>query len=86
VADANRYPPFEEVLQAFREVRAGTLRALDAVTDADLDLPSKACPPEYKPFVGTVGLCFLQVCHHPMYHAGQASDARRTAGRKPLFG
>jgi hypothetical protein len=86
VADATRYPPFDEVARAFREVRSGTLRALDALPDDDLDRPSKACPPEIEPFVGTVGRCFMQVCHHAMYHAGQASDARRMAGRKPLFG
>jgi hypothetical protein len=86
VADAQRYPPFEEVLHAFRQVRAHTLQALEALTDEDLNKPSRACPPQFQRFVGTVGQCFDQICLHPMYHAGQAADARRLAGRKPLLG
>jgi hypothetical protein len=86
VADPACYPAFEEVLQAFKEVRASTLKALASLTDEDLEKASKACPPELKPFVGTVGQCFQQIILHPMFHAGQASDARRMAGRKPLFG
>jgi hypothetical protein len=86
VAEAARYPSFDQVLQAFREVRSNTLQVLDSLSDADLDLSSKAYPPEFKQFVGTVGQCFLQVSEHPAYHAGQVSDARRMAGRKPLFG
>jgi hypothetical protein len=86
VAEAARYPSFDHVLQAFQEVRSQTLPALNSLTDEDLEKPSKACPPELKHAVGTVGQCFQQLILHPMYHAGQASDARRMAGRKPLFG
>jgi uncharacterized damage-inducible protein DinB len=86
VAEAARYPSFDQVLQSFQEVRAQSLQALDSLTDNDLEKPSKACPPQFKPFVGTIGQCLQQIILHPMYHAGQASDARRMAGRKPLFG
>lgn len=81
VADATRYPPLDEVMARFREVRANTLQALASLNDADLDQPSKNCPPEYQPFVGTVGQCFRQVGAHLTYHAGQVADAHRMAGR-----
>src|SRR5690242_12829940 len=42
VADAARYPSFDEVMQAFKEVRSRTLQVLESMTDADLDQPSKA--------------------------------------------
>ncbi len=35
------------------------MRVLDTLTDADLDRPSKDCPPELTPFVGAYGKCFL---------------------------
>jgi hypothetical protein len=86
VADAARYPAFGELMNAFKEARSGTLKVLESLTDADLDRPSKACPPEFQSFVGTVRQCFIYLTYHFAYHAGQVSDARRTAGRKPLFG
>jgi uncharacterized damage-inducible protein DinB len=86
VAEAARYPSFDRVAQTFQEVRASTLKVLDSLTDADLDQPSKACPPQLQPYCGTVGQCFLLVGFHSMFHRGQVADARRMAGRKPLFG
>ena len=84
VADAAAYPPFAEVRRAFDQVRAETLAALGALTDADLDRPSRACPPGFETFVGTVSLCFSRIGTHCAYHAGQVADARRMAGRGPL--
>lgn len=85
VAEAARYPSFDQVLRAFQEVRAGTLKALETLTDADLDQPSKACPPDLQSFCGTVGQCFLLLGFHSMFHRGQVADSRRMAGRKPVF-
>lgn len=85
VAEAARYPSFDQLTSAFQEVRAGTLKALASLTDADLDQPSKACPPQRQAFCGTVGQCFLLLGFHSMFHRGQVADARRMAGRKPLF-
>jgi hypothetical protein len=86
VADSSRYPAFDEVSETFREIRSRTIEILSSVTEEDLDEPGKACPPPFHRVVGTVGKCFQQIILHPMYHAGQASDARRMAGRKPRFG
>ncbi len=84
VSDAARYPSFDEVMQAFKEVRSNTLKVLDSLTDADLDQPSKASPPERKKFVGTFAGCFLFTSINFINHRGQVADAHRMAGRKPL--
>ena len=83
-ADASRYPSFDEIREKFQELRAETMQVLDGITDADLDLPSKACPPEFKEFLGTYGQCFLVIIFNTATHRGQVADARRAAGRKPL--
>jgi uncharacterized damage-inducible protein DinB len=83
-AEASRYPNYEEVKQAFQRVRAETMKVLETLTDADLDQPSKSCPPEFREFLGTYAQCFLIAILHPMTHRGQVADARRAAGRKPL--
>jgi hypothetical protein len=84
VADASKYPSMDELRAAFEQVRGRTLQLLDSYTDADLDRPSKA-PPEYKAFFGTIGQCLITTCIHVTFHAGQAADARRTLGRKPVL-
>ncbi len=86
VAEANRYLPWDEVRQKFDEVRTKTLSVLEGMSDDDLDLPSKNCPPGREQFMGTVGGCFGLLILHPTMHRGQVADARRMADRKPLFG
>jgi hypothetical protein len=83
-AEPARYPPFDEVLKAFKGLRAETLKVLGTLTDDDLDQPSKDCPPELKQFLGTFGQCFLIPILNTMHHRGQVADARRAAGRKPM--
>jgi hypothetical protein len=85
VADASRYPSFDEVLTKFQQTRAHTLKVLASLTDADLDKPSRA-PEEMRQYFGTVGACFAVVILHFTYHGGQVADSRRAAGRKPLMG
>jgi hypothetical protein len=82
--EPNRYPSFDEVNKAFRDVRAETLKVLDSLGDAELDQPSKGCPPEFKDFLGTYARCFLVPILNTMHHRGQVADARRAVGRKPL--
>jgi hypothetical protein len=84
VADAKVYPPFNEIRSTLETLRGETLKTLDSLTDADLDLPSKGCPPELKEFVGTYGQCLTIIIFNTMTHRGQVADARRAAGRKPL--
>jgi hypothetical protein len=84
VADASQYPPLAELLSEFDRARAENLKVLAGLTDADLDSPSKA-PPELESMFGTIGQCFVALALHVTFHAGQVADARRAAGRKPVF-
>jgi uncharacterized damage-inducible protein DinB len=83
-AEAARYPSFEEIHQAFHNLRTETLKVLNSLSDADLDQPSKGCPPEWKELLGTYAQCFRVIIFNTMHHRGQVADARRAAGRKPL--
>ncbi len=86
VTDLSKYPPFDEVVAKFEEVRERTMTLLNGFTEADFDKPSKNCPPERQEIIGTVGKCFIVLGLHPAMHFGQVADARRAAGRGPLFG
>jgi hypothetical protein len=79
-----RYPSFEVVRKAFEDQRAETMKLLATLIDADLDRPSKECPPDFTEFLGTYGQCFLLSIMHVPMHRGQVADARRAAGRKPM--
>jgi hypothetical protein len=68
-----------EYLKLWSEQRAGTLAALDKLTEADLDKPSPVH------FVKTVGALFNMMGVHPLMHVGQWAIVRRKLGRKPLF-
>ena len=83
-ADAAKYPPFDEVLRTFRELRAGTLKILDRIGDAGLDRRPRHVPPGFEDVMGTVGHTLQLIALHQMVHYGQIADARRVAGRKPL--
>ena len=85
VADASRYPAIDEVQAKFQQIRAGTLKALESLSDEDLDKPSKATG-EAANYFDTIGKCFVAVSVHFGFHGGQVADARRAAGRPPLMG
>ena len=82
--DASQYPPFEEVLSKFEQMRAATLAHLETLSDDDLDQPSHA-PEEYSDTFGTVGKVYAAMGTHVAFHAGQVADARRADGRGPLM-
>jgi uncharacterized damage-inducible protein DinB len=82
--DASRYPSIDELLGKLEEMRAATLAHLDTLSDDDLDKPSHA-PQEFGPAFSTVGACFAAMSNHVTFHAGQVADARKAAGRAPLF-
>ena len=84
--DAALYLPWDEVRTKFDEVRERTMSFLDGLTDANLEKPSKNCPPGREKMMGTIGRCFVIVALHPTMHYGQVADARRMAGRDRLFG
>jgi|SRR4029079_7801176 len=68
-----------ELIKAFEEQRAGTLKALEKCSEADFD---KSTGVEYAP---TVGAMFSMQGTHWVMHAGQWAVVRRQLGRKPLF-
>ncbi len=77
--DAAQFCAKEELLKAAAEQRAGTLAALEKLSDADLDRPTGI---EYAP---TVGALFSLQGSHFLMHAGQWAVVRRQLGRAPLF-
>ena len=83
-ADAQAYPAWDQVRAKFDEVRANTMAFVDGLTEADLETPTKNCPPGREQMFGTVGACLLVLTLHPMMHYGQVADARRMAGRSPI--
>ncbi len=84
-AGGEGYPSFEALLEAWGEVRASTLSALEQFTDDDLDRASPGCPEEYKAWFGTIGKAFGTQIFHPTMHYGQLSDIRRSLGREVLM-
>jgi uncharacterized damage-inducible protein DinB len=77
--DASKFLKKAELIKAFEEQRAGTLKALEKCSDADFD---KSTGVEYAPTVGTM---FSMQGTHWVMHAGQWAVVRRQLGRKPLF-
>src|SRR5262249_35875334 len=76
------FHPKSVYTSVFEQQRAGTLKALDKLTDADLD---KASPEQFKDYAPTSGdLMVLQGVHWLM-HAGQWAIVRRKLGKQPLF-
>ena len=67
-----------EYLSLAKTIRAATLRALDAISEADLDKPVTARVP---PFVKRAGDCFITVGTHLVMHNGQWVVLRRKLGR-----
>jgi hypothetical protein len=70
---------------SYDELRSQTMAYLDTLTDEDLDLPSKGCPPGMEQYFGTIGKCLIMCGLHSMTHRGQVADSRRAAGHKPAM-
>ena len=69
-------------LELMQEQRAGTKKALEAVSDDDLDKPT---PENLQMIAPTVAAVFSMQPIHWMMHAGQWAVTRRKLGRPPLF-
>ncbi|MBA3315533.1 MAG: DinB family protein [Planctomycetaceae bacterium] len=82
--DASVYPPFDEVVKTFHELRADTLRRLEALGNEGLDRTPIEIPPGFEDAMKTFGHTLLLIALHQMVHYGQIADARRAAGLKPL--
>ena len=83
--DAGAYPAYDELLRAYRDHRARNLKILDGLSEADLDRPTKSPPKGLEDVLTTFGKTLLVAAMHQMTHRGQLADARRAAGREPLF-
>jgi hypothetical protein len=84
-SDASAYPPFDEVLRTYRELRARNMKLLDEVGENGLDRLPKDIPPGFEDAMKTFGHTLLLITLHNMVHYGQIAVARRAAGRKPLM-
>jgi len=72
----------DEYLKVYGEVRAGTLKTADKLTESELDKPG---PEEFRSFCPTVGSVLLMQPTHWMMHAGQWALIRRKLGKPPMF-
>jgi hypothetical protein len=79
---ASAFHPKDVYLKLMNEQRAGTLAALEKVSDEDLERPSPEQIREYSP---TVGATFALQATHWMMHSGQWVIVRRKLGRDPIF-
>ena len=70
------------LLSVYEQQRAGTLKALDKLTDADLDKPG---PEKFQSFAKTVGDVFGMQGTHWLMHAGQWAVTRRKLGRSAVL-
>jgi hypothetical protein len=77
--DAAAFLKKADLLKTYEEQRAGTLKALTKLNDADLDKPSGV---SYAP---TVAALFSMQGTHWLMHAGQWAVVRRQLGRAPMF-
>ena len=83
--DAGAYPPFDEVLATYRDLRAKNLARLEEIGDDGLDRAPVAIPPGFEEEMSTMGHTLLVIALHQMSHVGQLADARRASGRAPRF-
>jgi len=83
-ADADRYPPFDEVFAKCKACYQDCVALLESLSEEDLD-EKVECPSGFEDWVGTKRHCFRTAANHLLYHYGQLADTRRSLGRKPLF-
>jgi hypothetical protein len=72
----------DEYLKLAKTIRAATLKALDKISDTDLDRPVTG---RFPPFVKSAGDCFVTAGGHWILHAGQWVVLRRHLGRDRKF-
>src|SRR6266487_2409046 len=77
--DASKFLKKDELLNLFEQQRAATRKALDKLSDADLDKPTG------QSWAPTVAALFSMAGTHWVMHAGQWAVVRRQLGRPPLF-
>jgi hypothetical protein len=84
VDDPAVYPPYEEVLRTFKDLRAQTHAYLDEFGEAGLDRPTKSQPPGFTGFE-TAGKAIQIIACHACGHLGGLTVVRAAAGKQRLF-
>jgi hypothetical protein len=82
--DPADYPPFDEVMEKLKELRAQTHAFLDEVGEEGLDQPTKCQPPGFSGFE-TAGKAIIIVAGHACGHLGGLNVVRAAAGKQRLF-
>ena len=80
--DASKFHKKDDYLKWMEEQRAGTLAALDAVSDGDLDKPA---PESMRAYAPTIGSVFNMIGVHETMHAPQFIPVRRLQGKPVLI-
>jgi hypothetical protein len=82
--DPSVYPPYEEVVNTFRRLRAQTIAFLNEVGEEGLDRPTKSQPPGWTEF-GTVGQAIIIIACHACGHFGGLTVVRAASGKPRTF-
>jgi uncharacterized damage-inducible protein DinB len=80
--DPTKFRTKQEYLDAFQQVRAATIKALEELPEAELDAPS---PESFRKRFPTVASIFTLIAGHPLMHAGQFVVVRRQLGKPVLI-
>jgi uncharacterized damage-inducible protein DinB len=79
--DVSQYPPLDEVVARYMQLRRKNLQFLDSLSEIDLDKRTSWQPKGVEEHFGTYGKALLTLALHQMAHRGQITDAIRSAGR-----
>jgi uncharacterized damage-inducible protein DinB len=79
--DVAHYPPFDEVVARYMQLRRKNLLFLDSLSEIELDKRTSWQPKGVEEHFATYGKALLTVALHQMAHRGQITDAIRSAGR-----
>lgn len=82
-ADAESYPPVDEVLAYMRERRATLLDILDLLDEDQLNHPTPKGAPSFLPDYASA---FQTAAWHEGLHTGQVTVVHRALGNPPLVG
>jgi hypothetical protein len=84
VDDPSAYPPYDEVLRKFQDLRDQTHKYLDDFGDEGLDRPTKVQPPGFSG-METAGKAIMVIACHATGHLGGLTVVRAAAGKQRLF-
>jgi len=80
--DPAKFATKAEYLALMDQMKAASLAAVEATSEADLDRPA---PERMRQRMPTVGVVLMMLGSHWLMHAGQFVPIRRKLGKPPLF-